>query len=119
MAETTKRLFFKRGDSMMLGCVALDELDAPVDLSAVQVAAQVRDAAGKLVATLVVDPVDLVLGSYELWAPGEGYTDAWPLGDLYVDVQYTQPAGGAPGARPLRRSSETFYIAITRDETRT
>ena len=117
MAEM-KRIYLKRGDSFVLGCQALDALEAPVPLTDVQVAAQVRDGAGRLVCGLDVLVVDAALGSYELWAPLSGYTDGWPLGELCVDVQYTQPASAVPGARPLRRSSETFALHVQQDVTR-
>lgn len=105
---------FKRGDVVQLGCAAKDPTGAPVDLTQHQIAAQVRTPAGALVADLVVEWVDPTAGTYELWAPGNARATDWPLGNLPVDIQYTDPT---PGARPLVRSTETFYIQILKDIT--
>lgn len=104
---------FKRGDVVMLGCTALDETGAPVDLTGYQVAAEVRTNAGVLVVTMVVEFVERTAGTFELWAPADGRSTAWPLGNLEIDVQYTPPGGD----RPVVRSSETFYLQLVKDVT--
>jgi hypothetical protein len=105
---------FKRGDVVMLGCTAYDDAGAPANLNQYQVAAEVRTPAGTLVAAMAVEWVDRAAGTFELWAPGDGRATSWPLGNLEIDVQYTATTGGA---RPMVRSSETFYLQIQKDVT--
>jgi hypothetical protein len=105
---------FKRGDVVQLGCAAYDTTGAPANLAQHEVAAQVRTPAGVLVASMDVEWVDREAGTYELWAPGDGRSTGWPLGNLEIDVQYTATTGGP---RPMVRSSETFYIHILKDVT--
>ena len=116
MNLSPERIVFKRGGAVMLGCAAVDEAGAGVDLSLVTVTAQVwpeKDGLPK-VADLVVEWIDRAHGTYELWAPGSGLATDWPTGNLRVDVVYSQPLG----ARTLRRSTETFYLYIEREVTR-
>jgi len=108
--KKTQVIEFKLRDTVMLGCMALDELGQPVDLTNIDVAAQVRDDAGVLICEMEVEPVVLAEGTYELWAPAEA---AWVVGDFGIDVQYTDTSG----SRPLIRSSETFYIRMIQDVT--
>jgi hypothetical protein len=106
---------FKRGDTVMLGCEATDEGGQPIDLTGVDVTAQVwpNKDGQPMVAELVLVWVDRSQGRYELWAPGNGLATAWPTGNLKVDIQYSQPSG----QRVLRRSSETFFLFIEPDVT--
>jgi hypothetical protein len=108
-------LRFKRGDTVMLGCEAFDDAGQPIDLTGVDVAAQVwpiKDDQPK-VADLDLQWLDRAQGRYELWAPGDSLATNWPTGNLRVDIQYSQPSG----ARTLRRSSDTFHLYIEPDVT--
>jgi hypothetical protein len=111
-----ERIVVKRGDAVMLGCTAFDETGAGADLSLVTVKSQVwpEKDGQPMVAEMVVEWVDRPNGAFELWAPGDGLATDWPTGNLRIDIQYSQPQ---PGARVLRRSTETFYIYIERDVT--
>lgn len=111
----TNILRFKRGDTIMLGCEAFDDAGQPIDLTGVEVAAQVWPikAGQPKVADLQVQWLDRASGRYELWAPGDSLATDWPTGNLSVDIQYSQPSG----ARTLRRSSDTFHLYIEADVT--
>lgn len=108
--KKTQVIEFKLRDTVMLGCMALGEDGLGVDLTSVDVAAQVRDAEGALTCDMEVEPVVLADGTYELWAPAD---TVWAVGDFSIDVQYTDTAG----PRALVRSSETFYIRMIQDVT--
>lgn len=108
-------LIFKRGDTVMLGCEAFDTAGLPIDLTGVEVAAQVWpiQPSQPKVADLEVQWLDRASGRYELWAPGNSLATDWPTGNLRVDIQYSQQSG----ARTLRRSSDTFHLFIEPDVT--
>jgi hypothetical protein len=110
LPKLAKVFEFKVGDTVMLGCAVLDEDEAPADLTNVTVASQVRDAEDALLCDMEVVPVDLTLGTYELWGPADA---EWVAGDFTIDVQYT-----TPGARQMVRSTETFYLRMLQDVTR-
>ncbi len=111
--STPERIPHKRGDSFVLGCQAADAQGQPVDLSAYTIAAQVRRN-GQLVADLTVEFVDRIAGAYELRAPGDSTTPAWPVGTLEVDVEYRM--SGTGGAINVR-STDTFWIEVSADVT--
>jgi hypothetical protein len=115
MSTPVQRLVFKRGDTVMLGCAAFDAAGLPADLTGVDITSQVwpEKEGLPMVAAMEVEFTDRALGTYELWAPGDGLATGWPTGNLRIDVQYSQPHG----ARTLRRSTETFYLFIERDVT--
>jgi len=99
----------------MLGCQAYTETGAPAPLTGITVSAQVwpkKEGSAK-VADLEVVFLDQSAGSFELWAPGDSCATNWPVGELAVDVQYSQTVG----ERQIVRSTETFYILIERDIT--
>lgn len=106
----------KRGDTVVLGCTAYSDDGTPADLTGITVAAAVRlqkpDTAAP-VAVLEFEAVNLTQGTFDLWAPGDGLATGWPVDTLRVDIQYSQPYG----ARTLRRSTETFFLRVDRDET--
>lgn len=110
LPKLAKVFEFKASDTVMLGCTALDENDTPVDLTNVTLASQVRDADDGLLCDMEVVPVNLTLGTYELWGPADA---PWVAGDFQIDVQYT-----TPGTRQLVRSTETFYLRMLPDVTR-
>lgn len=110
LPKLAKVFEFKVSDTVMLGCAALDEDDLPADLTGVTVASQVRDSADELLCDMEVVPVDLSIGTFELWGPADA---EWAAGDFRIDVQYT-----TPGLRELVRSSETFYLRMVQDVTR-
>lgn len=102
----------KRGDTLVLGWQALDAQGQPVPLTGVTVSATVRSPAARLVAQLDVEFVDQAAGSFETWAPGNGLTTDWPVGDLQLELQYTQTM---PSGRLLTRSSETQALQMVAD----
>ena len=112
---TPQRIVFKRGDTVMFGVTATDSTGQPVDLSDLTVAAQVRPekASDPWFADLELVWIDRAQGRFELWAPGNGLTDTWPVGDLRADIQYSQ----TQGSKVIRRSTETFRVYIDRDVT--
>jgi hypothetical protein len=114
-APPPEQIRIKRGDTVRLGCTVFDEANLPADLSLVEVQAQVRQEAeaADLVAQMRVEWVDRAQGRFELWAPGDSTTAGWPLGNLRIDVQYSQSAG----ALNIVRSTETFYLLVVRDVT--
>lgn len=104
-------LEFKRGDTVMLGCAAIGEDNLPVNLSTTTITAQIRDGEDTLICNMDVEPVNLAIGTFELWAPEDA---PFVAGDHTIDVQYVSTASG----RPITRSTETFYIRIVQDVTR-
>lgn len=104
-------LEFKRGDTVMLGCTAIGEDNLPVNLSTTTITAQIRDGEDALICDMDVVPVNLAIGTFELWAPDA--TNFVP-GDHTIDVQYVMTVTG----RPITRSTETFYVRIIQDVTR-
>jgi len=116
----------KRGDSFRvdeLGMLVQDDAGALtmivdgvevraslLDLTAWGIASQLRRKdTGELVADLEVIERDRTKGQYSLQAKE---TDAWPVTTLSWDVQFTSPDG-------FKTSSETKYIRIKKDQTRT
>jgi hypothetical protein len=110
IAKKAQVLEFKRGDTVMLGCAAKDSAGAAVNLTGVEVEAELRTSTGELICAMEFEPANLTLGTYELWVPAD--IEPTP-GDHKIDIQYTDTSG----ARPLVRSSETFYIRIIGDVT--
>lgn len=103
----------KHGDTMVLGCTALDLAGDPVSLDAITVTAQMRSLDdNSLAADLEFEAVGVVAGTYELWYPGDGRVVA-PAGDYAVDIQYSTPSG----SRVITRSSRSFYIRVLEDVT--
>ncbi len=113
--QPAQRLAFKRGDTVMLGCAALDAFGLPASLVSIDVAAQARTQAGELVADLELRWVDRAGGTFELWAPADGLSTSWPLGNLAVDIRYTEPA--QPGVRLRVQRSETFFLVMEKGVT--
>jgi hypothetical protein len=104
----------KQGDTLVLGCAAVDKLGAPVSLVGVTVSAQMRSLNGAANAiapqALEVDFVSLVDGTFELWMPGTGRVSVAPA--VYqVDVEYSAPVGGA-STREMVRSSRTLFVRV-------
>lgn len=103
----------KRGNSLILGCTATGDNGLPLPLAAYTITAQARQGE-QLVANLVVEVINAPAGTFELRAPGDSTTAAWPLGTVDVDIVYTQALSG--GQR-LVQSTETFCIAVARGVT--
>lgn len=101
-----RRIPFKRGDTFLLRCTLQSEGISDWSGWALP-SAQVRYR-DTLVSTLSAVWLDHAAGVYTLRADT---TQAWPVGDLQVDVQYTSPEG-------LVVSTETFLVGCLADVTR-
>lgn len=112
-APTTPELRLKQGNSFVLGCMATDEAGLPLDLTSMVVRSQVRKGP-QLVADLLYVPVEAQLGRYELRAPGDSTTNAWPVGSLEMDIQY---ASVRPDGVRLVKSTETVRLLFERGVT--
>lgn len=117
MKYQAQQIPFKRGDCFFMSIEYVDVDDTtgaqtPHPLTDIEVKSQVKGSAG-LVAELEVIWIDRANGKYELWAPGAGLTDTWPVENLQIDIQYTWPAG----TKTMRRSTETFYLLLEEDVT--
>lgn len=99
----------KRGDTLVLGCTALDALGAPVPLTGVTIRAQLRSERGALAATLLAEPVELGAGTFELHFPGTGRVAVAP-GSYLVDIEYSALVGAGP--REMARSSRTMRVDV-------
>lgn len=102
----------KVGDTLMLGCTALDIENEPVDLTDVTITAQARKLPvepdeEEVTFDFEVDMVNALLGTYEMWYPGGGQFDGI-VGEYQVDVQYEGPYG----SRTIVRSSRDFFIRV-------
>lgn len=79
----------KRGDTFAPLAVYRDSAGNPINLSTTDIASQVRDGDGSLIATLSVTKMDQTTspGKYSLF----GSTDAWPVNrQLLIDIRYLQ-----------------------------
>lgn len=103
---------FKRGDSFFIGLQALNNNMQPVDMSSVSLSASIRTLGSELVDDLVCEWVNRSEGSYELWASGDGRTSDWPVGELKLDIQYSQVLSTG---RNLVRSTKTVFINLVKD----
>ncbi len=95
-------IVFYRGNDLALACSYTID-DAPASLAGITVDAQVRTAREELVATLTVERINDAAGAYVLRAPYAG-TTAWPEGDLYLDIRYTQG--------PQRRNTSRCVLRV-------
>lgn len=97
-------LTLKRGDTFKMHPSTLEADDgSDVDLTGYVIASQVRDKADSLIATL---NITISGNTFESDAVN---TSAWPLVDLYCDIQFTY--GG------ITISSNTFIIRVEKDIT--
>ncbi len=103
-------LEFKVGDTVMLGCQALDANGAPTPIVGMTVASEVRDEQGEIVCALEFVPITPETGVFELWAPVDV---VWTAGNKVVDIQYVSTVAG----RTLKRSTETFWLRMIQDIT--
>ncbi len=94
---------FKRGDTLKLNCTT----DTPI--TGFTIDSQIRNAMGNLIDTLVVTISQTTPTGVFLCTPSTG-TSTWPVGELFCDIQYTNPFGD-------KVSTETFIIDLIRDET--
>lgn len=112
LPEIPQQVRIKQGDTFFVeDHVVNDDTGAAIDLTNVTIISQVWNKGAK-VADLVVEWIDRAQGAYELWAPGDATTSTWPTGNLRMDIQFTEPAGGT---RLLRRSTETIYLLVEED----
>lgn len=112
LPQLPQQIRIKQGDTFFVeDHVVDDDTGEQVDLTNVTVISQVWNK-GVKVADLVLEWIDRAHGIYELWAPGDATTQSWPLGNLRMDIQFTEPAGPT---RLLRRSTETIYLLVEED----
>lgn len=111
---STPRIDFKRGDTIVIGCSAKDDAGAAMNLTGIEVKAQVRvPDTGVLVADFDVEWVNRAGGTFELWGSESKPSSQWPLGELHMDIEYA-----LPGTRNLVRSTETIILYILADITK-
>lgn len=108
----TPSIDFKRGDTVVIGCSAKDDMGAAMDLTNIEVKAQVRNPEKNmvLVSDFDVEWVNRTQGTFELWADD---STNWPVGELHMDIEYK-----IPGTRELIRSTETIKLNMLEDVTR-
>lgn len=100
---TQATIQIKRGNTLMLGWQALNAQGGPVNLTGVTVTPTAREHDGRQIAAMEVVWVDRTIGTFEVWAPGDGRTTTWPVGDVYLEIEYSEPiAGGRVMARSTR-----------------
>lgn len=98
----------KHGDSFQLACI-YKQAGIPTDVSGFDIASQLRDSTGELVATLtvVVANQETSPGGFVLSATD---TTSWPIDLLSCDIEFTQEG--------QIRSTQTFLVAVEPDITR-
>jgi len=97
----------KRGNTLLLSCL-YRESGLAVDVTALTIRAQVRDASGALIEELVITKLDQVTRPGEFTA-GMAAPVGWPAGIYVCDIKFT--------AAGVIRSTQTFRIQITEGET--
>ena len=102
-------IHLKRGDTFSLAAVVQGD-GVAADITGWTIASQIRTASGTLIDTLTVAVTSAVAGTYTLDESAAGVTEAWPVGKLEMDIQYT--VGG------VIVSTETAQIRVERDVTR-
>lgn len=107
---------FKIGTTLVIPAQALNDAGGGIDLTNITVKSQLRMPNGGLAAVMDVQWVDRLTGSYALWLPGTGTTDAYKPGLYKLDVFYTEPNAGF-GGRPVTVATETLTISLVRAET--
>ena len=100
----------KRGDTFKLEATILGD-DAPIvgGIAAWGIRSQIRTLGGELIDTLVATITDPVAGNYTLNESAAGVTADWPVGDLYMDIEYVV-AGDTV-------STDTIKLEVVKDET--
>lgn len=96
----------KRGETFAFYANITDDAGTPISGMADKLRSQVRNSLDELIAELTVSETQ-VSGQY-LFETGP--TDAWPVGDLYIDIRKDN------GGRIT--SSPTFKIIVEREVTR-
>ncbi len=98
----------KRGDTFRFSAVLRETKTGPaMDLTGWTIASMVRDADSVLIDTLTVTVTDAAAGEYSLLVED---TSAWPVGQAYWDIQYTDDGD-------VIRSTETIRLNIIEDVT--
>ena len=98
---------FKRGDTMLL-TVTYKVNGIASDISTIDIASQIRNQSGLLIASMVVTKLPEA-GQFTL-APTNSDTSNWPLGNLLCDIEFTQSGN--------IRSTETFGIVVVEEITK-
>lgn len=99
----------KRGDTFELTC-SLENGGNDVDITGWTVAAQLRKTDDTLVQAMTITVTNASAGEFTITAANTE-TDDWPLGNLDIDVEFTEASGAVS-------SSETFTINVIKDITR-
>ena len=107
---------FKIGTTLVIPAHAEDDAGVGINLTAINVQSQLRDANGRLVCDMAVQWVDRANGSYALWLPGDGTTKGYKPGIYKLDVFYTDPAAGF-GGRDIVVGTDTLAIELVVAET--
>lgn len=101
----------KRGDTFSLAAVVLgDGVPVVGGIGAWTIESQIRTTGGTLVDTLTIAITDATACTYTIDESAAGVTEAWPVGKLEMDIQYT--VGGDV------ISTETAQINLIKDVTR-
>lgn len=100
----------KRGDTFKLEGTILGD-GAPIvgGIAAWGIRSQIRTIGGDLVNALTCTITDPVACTYTISEPTAGATKTWPLGDLYMDIEYT--------VNSEVTSTDTIKIEVIKDET--
>lgn len=101
-----QKILLKRGDTLIWSCALADQSGVAVDLTNWVIESQVRDG-DTLIGELTIVPTSLPNGQFNLQS---GSTSAWPVRNLFCDIQYTTPDG-------IVTSSETFIVSMVKDVT--
>jgi hypothetical protein len=108
MSDADKTIPFKQSDTFILACTYRED-GTPVDLTTFEIASQVRDSSGTLVADLTVTLADQGTdpGVFTLSCAD---TSPWPIDLLPCDIQFTLDGNV--------RSTQTFFVAVEPEVTR-
>lgn len=100
----------KRGDTFSLGCRKKDSDGTPENLTAVTIAAQVRDSSDTLLGTAVCAKANQTTNPGEFSVTvDKSVTAGWDLGKAFIDVELS--VGGAA------TSSDTMRFKVVKDIT--
>lgn len=102
MYQPTQNISLKRTNSFSFVCQYTDEQDQPLTLVGATIKADIKDGKKELIAAMVVTPIDLSQGVFELTLPAD--TDL-PLRTLYTDVRIT--------TAKKKRNSDTLRLDMS------
>lgn len=78
----------RRGDSLSWACVLANDSGAPIDITALTIRAQIRDATDALLAGMTVVVADAAAGAFVLSVAATATAD-WAPGSYVLDVEFT------------------------------